>query len=129
MDSAVRLDAPTINERSARCPVCGGPMSPDDVHACGRCDTRHHSDCWKWNSGCAIYGCGDRPHRPDGPRQPSGLERFTYYALFMTAVVPMCLISLPDRTLSGILSRIADGLAVIVLAAGLLTLLDRDRPV
>lgn len=41
---------------AARCPVCGddasGPMT-----ACDRCDTPHHSECWNFNEGCAVFGC------------------------------------------------------------------------
>lgn len=39
------------------CPVCGAMMGPP-VADCPGCHTPHHEDCWRYNGGCAIYGCG-----------------------------------------------------------------------
>lgn len=46
-----------MSETSAVCGVCGGVLD-DLVVRCGRCRTPSHSDCWTYNSGCAVYGCG-----------------------------------------------------------------------
>lgn len=39
------------------CPVCANPLG-HEAHRCPRCATPHHSDCWTYYGGCAIYGCG-----------------------------------------------------------------------
>lgn len=46
------------------CPVCANPLD-GDVRHCPACATSHHSDCWQYFGGCAIYGCGSRG-RPRG---------------------------------------------------------------
>lgn len=40
----------------ARCPVCGDDAE-GPVTACPRCETPHHSECWSFNEGCALFGC------------------------------------------------------------------------
>lgn len=32
--------------------------------ACGTCLAVHHPDCWSFNEGCSIFGCGGREARP-----------------------------------------------------------------
>ncbi len=39
-----------------RCPVCAQPLEAA-TRRCGGCATPHHSDCWDYFGGCAIYGC------------------------------------------------------------------------
>lgn len=39
------------------CPVCRMPATAT-VAVCDRCDTPHHSDCWEFGAGCAIFACG-----------------------------------------------------------------------
>ena len=39
-----------------KCPVCASQID-GEVHACERCDTPHHVDCWEYAGGCAIFGC------------------------------------------------------------------------
>lgn len=41
----------------AVCAVCGSVLAAPLVH-CPGCRTPHHQDCWAYNDGCAIYGCG-----------------------------------------------------------------------
>jgi len=39
------------------CPVCANPLGAE-ARGCPRCATPHHSDCWDYFGGCAVYGCG-----------------------------------------------------------------------
>ena len=41
---------------SVKCPVCASRIG-GEVHTCERCDTPHHTDCWDYNGGCAIFAC------------------------------------------------------------------------
>jgi hypothetical protein len=47
-----------------RCPVCSGaiavPCNPAVVRWCRDCRTPHHWECWRYNDGCAVYGCDPR---------------------------------------------------------------------
>lgn len=45
--------------RPARCQVCGEALEGDLV-ACRDCETLHHRSCWRYNKGCAVYGCSCR---------------------------------------------------------------------
>ncbi len=38
------------------CRVCGDTLI-GRLHACDRCETPHHDDCWDYNGGCAVYAC------------------------------------------------------------------------
>lgn len=40
----------------ARCPVCGDGVDGPRTD-CPRCETPHHSECWNFNEGCALFGC------------------------------------------------------------------------
>ena len=44
------------NQPKARCPVCACPVGTESKR-CPQCDTPHHTDCWQYAEGCAIYGC------------------------------------------------------------------------
>src|SRR5258708_4425975 len=48
--------------RLARCLICGDELTLP-VFDCPACATPHHTACWQWTGGCAIYGCsrGPRP--------------------------------------------------------------------
>jgi len=39
------------------CPVCGEAFSRSTVVLCRECSAPHHRKCWKFNKGCATYGC------------------------------------------------------------------------
>mgnify|MGYP001546741816 CR=1 FL=1 len=41
---------------SVKCPVCATPIIDKPVK-CDRCETPHHTDCWTYAEGCAIFGC------------------------------------------------------------------------
>jgi len=41
------------------CPVCANSLD-SNVQRCPTCATPHHSDCWQYFGGCAIYGCTSR---------------------------------------------------------------------
>lgn len=40
-----------------KCPVCGEAFSRSTVVLCRDCSSPHHRKCWKFNKGCATYGC------------------------------------------------------------------------
>lgn len=40
-----------------RCAVCSTGDGPQDWVACPSCETSHHTDCWEFQDGCAVYGC------------------------------------------------------------------------
>lgn len=40
-----------------RCPVCGEAFSRSTVVLCRDCNAPHHRKCWRFNKGCATYGC------------------------------------------------------------------------
>jgi len=44
----------------AHCAVCREPP-PSDPVSCPRCGSLYHSECWRYNAGCAIYGCLPAP--------------------------------------------------------------------
>jgi hypothetical protein len=50
---------------AGRCPVCGHHLE-EDLHRCKACTTLHHSECWTYFGGCAIYACS----RGGGTRVP-----------------------------------------------------------
>ena len=40
------------------CPVCASIITnEEEQEKCENCSTIHHSDCWKYGGGCAIFGC------------------------------------------------------------------------
>jgi len=51
----------------AHCRICGDPLNTNSKH-CPTCDTPHHPECWKYNSGCAVYGCGSSGLKEVGVR-------------------------------------------------------------
>ena len=42
------------------CQVCGETLDESTVVLCRKCHTKHHRDCWRYNRGCAVFGCGCR---------------------------------------------------------------------
>ena len=51
------MPAIRIEEYYAKhCPVCGC-LVEDEPIVCEKCETVHHSDCWEYAGGCAIFGC------------------------------------------------------------------------
>lgn len=51
------MDPSEEPEDDGVCGVCGGVLGPP-LATCPACSTLHHQDCWNYNGGCAIYGCG-----------------------------------------------------------------------
>jgi hypothetical protein len=61
------LDVPVItgmahaSRAAGRCAICSSSMEKAvSAISCHDCDTPYHADCWSYNGGCAIYGCGQR---------------------------------------------------------------------
>lgn len=49
-------------ENSLLCPICQHPVDAlETVTACPACNTVHHQECWDYNHGCGLYGCGQAP--------------------------------------------------------------------
>lgn len=52
------------------CTICGCLVTEGPVVACDRCGTPFHKDCWEFNEGCAVYGCGTTTCRAWQPPVP-----------------------------------------------------------
>lgn len=50
------------------CGVCGDEVAEVDGVSCERCSSPHHPDCWTFNQGCSVFGCGGRSHVPFASR-------------------------------------------------------------
>jgi hypothetical protein len=61
VDGIKILSAEEHAERG-ECPVCANPLVRP-VSRCSGCGTLHHSDCWSYFGGCAIYACSRRGGR------------------------------------------------------------------
>lgn len=42
---------------AGQCPVCGEELADRPLTRCPHCETPHHSECWDFCEGCAIYAC------------------------------------------------------------------------
>ena len=80
----------------AKCPICACEILESPVN-CDRCGVDYHVDCWKYNEGCAIYGC--LPGLPDkssvlchGVVTVPGKEVVSTFWLRNTAVFALALI-------------------------------------
>ncbi len=52
---------PKVMPEESACQVCGDSLkNKEDITLCGKCQTPHHSGCFKYNGGCAVYGCGKK---------------------------------------------------------------------
>lgn len=50
---------PSPLPHGACCPYCGMEfLGTEEVSLCPRCETPHHSDCWREARVCTTYGCG-----------------------------------------------------------------------
>ncbi len=58
----IELEALRVFGFRADCPVCG-QAAEGETTSCRQCSTPHHEDCWIYNDGCAVYGCGDGESR------------------------------------------------------------------
>jgi hypothetical protein len=43
------------------CPFCKEAVSEAERHACEKCGSEHHRECYEEHGGCAIYGCERAP--------------------------------------------------------------------
>ncbi len=44
------------------CAFCQSPIGPEETVApCPACHAPYHTECWKENGGCAVYGCSQTP--------------------------------------------------------------------
>ncbi len=48
----------TENPRELKCQVCGVAVAPSEATGCSRCAAPYHTDCYAYNTKCAIFGCG-----------------------------------------------------------------------
>jgi len=40
------------------CPYCLSPIEGDEARVrCPKCGVTHHSECWRTNGKCSVYGC------------------------------------------------------------------------
>lgn len=53
------------------CPVCSDPVSHSSSTSCPLCGVPHHKDCWGYNEGCGIFGCGSDKKKALVPRTQS----------------------------------------------------------
>lgn len=43
---------------TTNCPYCLCPISESEASVrCPKCGVIHHSECWKTNGSCSVYGC------------------------------------------------------------------------
>lgn len=54
------------------CRICGCDVTGEGGVACGSCAAPFHRDCWEWNGGCGIYGCGGREEKAWEGAPPEG---------------------------------------------------------
>ena len=40
-----------------KCSYCKAPLGAGRVVQCGACGTPHHSECFRGNKGCSVFGC------------------------------------------------------------------------
>lgn len=43
-----------------KCPVCQTELTRHGLVLCQKCSTPHHRQCWTFNKGCGVFGCGCR---------------------------------------------------------------------
>lgn len=70
----------TAND-NRNCPYCLSPIErAEEKVRCPKCGVIHHSDCWKANGSCSVYGCDgwavwtDRISESIAPDTESGVE-------------------------------------------------------
>jgi len=53
----------TVQAQVGRCGVCGTAVAPVRQLTCPTCRTPHHRECWAYNEGCSMFGCGSASSR------------------------------------------------------------------
>ena len=56
------------------CPVCSDPISHASSTSCPKCGIPHHQDCWGYNEGCGIFGCGSDQKKALVPQSRSSIQ-------------------------------------------------------
>lgn len=65
------------------CPVCDSTISTeDDAKECDNCKTHHHTGCWQYAGGCAIFGCREGASWESGSDNKPG-NNFTDVDLYL----------------------------------------------
>lgn len=48
----------STTHETRNCPFCLNPvLSTEEQVRCPKCGVVHHTDCWKANGRCSVYGC------------------------------------------------------------------------
>jgi hypothetical protein len=97
------MSDPSIEIQASICGVCGEVLDAPLVF-CPLCNTQHHQDCWTYNQGCSIYGCGGT----DAMTAPAVEEDQT---LPQSSEEEFQEISLPLISMAGVLLLLGGGLA------------------
>jgi len=54
-----RMTASRAEKDLSTCPLCQTRVLRGEVFvSCPSCHAQYHDDCWEYNGGCAVYGCG-----------------------------------------------------------------------
>jgi hypothetical protein len=59
VEGGFEIVSTAFDPSKGRCPVCAARIE-GETRLCGKCRTPHHAECWAWQQGCAIFGCGGR---------------------------------------------------------------------
>ena len=51
-----QIEQARTRTNSSRCPVCGS-IGDELTVSCAKCEVPHHESCFRFNGGCAVYGC------------------------------------------------------------------------
>ncbi|HXX94465.1 MAG TPA: RING finger protein [Planctomycetota bacterium] len=54
------------NLEGAHCSICRSELR-EEIVRCLACQTPHHADCWRFNSRCSTYGCGETRFTSESP--------------------------------------------------------------
>ena len=46
------------DEKKLVCRICGCELAVNVAVSCSKCKVPFHPECWEYNEGCGIYGCG-----------------------------------------------------------------------
>ena len=59
------------------CRICGCPLEAHKAVSCSKCSVPFHKECWHYNDGCGIYGCGSKKWGAFTPSNESELLSIT----------------------------------------------------
>ena len=49
-----------VKKLEFHCRICGCPLEAHKAVCCSKCSVPFHKECWLYNDGCGIYGCGSK---------------------------------------------------------------------